>query len=86
MLSAEVGIGEDLLVKGPRVGDDTSNIYTNIAGIGSGTRYVTAASNSTIIEEKVAINAAGGQAGKADLVPPTNVNDSIGKVQPLNMV
>jgi hypothetical protein len=86
VLSVEVGIGEDLLVKGPRVSDDMSNIYTNIAGISPGTRYITSASNSTIIEEKVAINAAGGQAGKADLVPPTDINDGIRKVQPLNMV
>ena len=80
VLSAEVSIGENLLVKGPSVGDDTSNIYANVARIGPGTRYITTASNSTIIEEKVAINAAGGQAGKTDLVPPTDVDDGIRKV------
>jgi hypothetical protein len=74
MLSAEVSIGEDLLVKGPRVGDNTSNIYTNIVGISPGIRYITSASNSTIIKEKVAINAAGGQAGKADLVCPPSID------------
>jgi hypothetical protein len=82
----EVSIGKDLLVKGPRVSNDTSNIYTNIVGISPGTRYITSASNSTIIEEKVAINAARGQVGKADLVLLTNINNSIRKVQPLNMV
>jgi hypothetical protein len=86
VLSAEVSIGKDLLVQGPRVGDDTSNIYANIAGIGPGTRYVTASSNSSIIEEKVAINATRWQAGKADLVPPTDVDDSIRKMYSLNMI
>lgn len=80
VLSAEVSIGENLLVKRPRVSDDTSNIYADIAGIGPGTRYVTAASDGTIIQKKVAINTSGGQAGKADLVPPTDVDDGIRKM------
>ena len=86
MLSAEVGIGEDLLIKGPRVCDDSSDIHANIARIGSGTRHVTVASNSSIVEKKVTIDAAGGQAREADLIPPTDVDNGIRKVKPLKMV
>ena len=86
MLGAEVGIGEDLLINGPRVCDDSSDVHANIARIGSGRRYVTTASNSSIVKKKVTVNAAGGKARKADLIPPTDVDEGIREVQPLNMV
>jgi len=86
MLSAEVGIGENLLIKGPWVCDDSSHIHANIARIGPGTRYVTIASNGSIVEKKVAIDAAGGQARKTDLIPPTDIDDGIREVQPLNTI
>lgn len=86
MLGAEVGIGEDLLVKGPRVCYDSRDIHANIARIGPGTRYVAVTSNSSIVGEKVAIDTTGGQAWEADLIPPTDVDNGIRKVKPLEMV
>lgn len=86
MLCEEFGVGKDLLVEGSRVGDDTSNIDANVAGIGPGRRYITASSNRTVVEKKISINAAGRQTGKTNLVPPTDVDDGIRKMQSLDMV
>lgn len=86
MLGTKVGVGENLPVQSPRVGDNASHVDTHVTGIYSAGQYFTRASNGGIIQEKVFVNATRRQAGQADLIPPTDVNDSIGKVNSLDVV
>lgn len=50
---------------------------THVTGVYSAGQYYARASNGGIIQEKVFVDAARRQTGQADLIPPTDVNDSI---------
>jgi hypothetical protein len=60
MLGAKVGVGKDLLIEGSGVCDNTSNVYTDVSGISPGTRHVTVASNGSVVEKKVTVDATEG--------------------------
>jgi hypothetical protein len=86
MLCANIGVGEDLVIEGPRVRDDTGDIGPDVAGICPGGRNIAVSSNRGVVEKQVAIQASRGETGKANLVPPANIDNGVGEVNTLDVV
>lgn len=86
VMGAEVGVGQDLLVYGPGIRYNAGDILADVSEVGSGGGNVAVACDEGTVEQEVTVEATGGQAREADLVPPADVDDGIGQVQPLDVV